>query len=65
MTKADPELRQIVDEGIEIEKAWLADKLQTARDMERIAAPRKTEAQQVLGAKRTEAQSVLETKGKA
>ena len=25
MTKADPELRQIVDEGIEIEKAWLAD----------------------------------------
>ena len=38
MTKADPELGQIVDEGIEIEKAWLADELQTAHDMERIAA---------------------------
>ena len=38
MAKADPELRQIVDEGIEIEKAWLADELQSARDMERIAA---------------------------
>ena len=48
MERDDPDLRQLVGEAQQIERAWASEELAASQAVERVAAQRRADAQKVL-----------------